>query len=242
MLKLVFMSTNLVAVNMKKVSMELTRINKHLKIKYGLVIQGDANSIPIISSFENNGNEYLTITPYPFITIDISNRKEKDWNPNQSFNISGMTKFLFTKRLREISIEFRKEKNLFFEQEGKLYVNRDLAIAHKKLVPVGKGKTCLFIPVVVDDEETHDQYEGISMMINTPDNYSNITFEEFEFLIDFIERTDLSVLTMQFMNTTLLLNLQKALKCDTKELEKGIMLVAQRLYKIEQEHVKKLEE
>ena len=30
--------------------------------------------------------------------------------------------------------------------------------------------------------------------------------------------------TMQFINTTLLLNLQKALKCDTKELEKGIRI------------------
>ena len=115
-----------------------------------------------MSSFENNGNEYLTITPYPFITIDISNKKEKEWNPNQSFNISGMTKFLFTKRLREIAVEFKKERSLFFEREGKLYVNKGLAMKHRKLVPVGKGKTCLFIPVVVDDEETNDQYEGIA--------------------------------------------------------------------------------
>ena len=71
-------------------------------------------------------------------------------------------------------------------------------------------------------------------MINSADNYSNITFEEFEFLIDFIERTDLSALTMQFLNTSMLLNLQKSLKTDTKELEKGIMLVAQRLHKMEQ--------
>lgn len=223
---------------MRKVSMELCRVTKHLKLKFGLVINGnDPNAIPIISSFEREGNEYITVIPYPFITIDISNKKEKEWNPNQSFNISGMTKFLFTKRLREIKKEFEEEEKLFYEQEGKLYVNQQLAQQHRKLVPVGKGKTCLFIPVVVDDEDSGDQFEGISMMINTPDNYSNITFEEFEFLIDFIERTDLSQLTLQFLNIVYMQGIQKNLNVSRDELRKGIMLVAQRLYKIEQEAV-----
>ena len=110
---------------MQKVSMELCRITKHLKLKFGLVIKGDdEKSVPIISSFETNGNEYLTVTPYPFITVDISNKKEKEWSPNQSFNISGMSKFLFTKRLREIISEFKKEQKHFYEKEGKLYVNK----------------------------------------------------------------------------------------------------------------------
>lgn len=225
---------------MKKVSMELCRVTKHLKLKFGLVIKGnDPNSIPIVSNFEKDGNSYVTVIPYPFITVDISNKKEKEWNPNQSFNISGMTKFLFTKRLREIKNEFKEEKKLFYERDGSLYVDKSLAMKHKKLVPVGKGKTCLFIPVVVEDEDTGDQYEGISMMINTPDNYSNITFEEFEFLIDFIERTDLAALTMQFINMEFLMGLQKSMHIETDDLKKGIMLVARRLHKIEEEHVTK---
>lgn len=228
---------------MYKASMDLCQVTKHLKLKFGIILKGDTpNEFPIVSTFEKDGNQYLTIKPYPFITVDISNKKDRPWTPNQSFTISGMSKYLFTKRLREIRLDLMNDKELFFTRDGKLYVNQELAKKHAKPVPVGKGKTCLFIPIVVEDESSGDQYEGVSMMINSPENYSNFTFEEMEFLIDYLERLDLDSLTINFLNFVLQKHGQATLVKNLKEVYKGVMYGVQKINQFEKKEGKENDE
>ena len=61
-------------------------------------------------------------------------------------------------------------------------------------------KTCLFMPAVIEDEETKEQFEGVVLMINSPDNYCYLTFEELEYLCDTLERLDFDTLTLQLIN------------------------------------------
>ena len=219
---------------MYKASMELCQVTKYLKLKFGIILKGDVpNTIPMVSTFEKDGNQYLSIKPHPFITVDISNTKERPWTSNQSFTISGMSKYLFTKRLREIRMELLQDKELFFTRNGKLYVNQELAKKHAKPVPVGKGKTCLFIPIVVEDEVTGDEFEGISMMINSPENYSNFTFEEMEFLIDYLERLDLDILTLNLLTFVMQKHGQTAMANTLKELQKTTMFGIHKLNELE---------
>lgn len=192
---------------MQKINMELTRITKKIKLRFSLIIEGDnPKENPIMSSFNKDGNRYLTVNPYPYITVDISDKKERPWSPNQSFTLSGLTKFIFVKRLKELRYSIIKEKDLFFTYNGKLCLNKELVEKRKdtltKLIKVGQNKVCLFMPVVVNDED--DQYEGVSMMINTPDNYANLTFEELEFFIDYLEKLDLENLAINFLNLVVL--------------------------------------
>lgn len=187
---------------MYKGSMELTRINKNIKLNFGIVLRGDGNSnTKLMSTFDKDSNRYFKITPYPFLTVDIS-RKDKQWSPNDSVVLSGMNKFLFQKALKTIHRKMIQSKDLFYYMNGELKVNKDLS--KNCVTTVGlKGKTCQFIPLVVVDEENEQDgpYEGIVMMINTQSNYATMTFEELEYFIDYLERLDMNTLTLTFINT-----------------------------------------
>lgn len=189
---------------MYKASIDLCRINKDLKIKFCLVIRGDGTkTTQLLSEFDIGGNHYLNINPYPYIVLDISNKKEKGWNPNQSCMLSGFGKYIFTKRLREFRKSLIMEQGLYFKHNGRLWINTEKANQLKRVIPVGKGKACQFVPILIEEEEG-DQYEGICMMINSPDYFVNLTFEELEYLITYVERLDLENLSMSMLNTTLL--------------------------------------
>ena len=55
---------------MYKASIELARINKSLKLKFGLIIESESekkNYQKIVSKFNYAGNDYLRINPKPFV-------------------------------------------------------------------------------------------------------------------------------------------------------------------------------
>lgn len=219
---------------MQKINMDLTRVTKKIKLKFSLIIEGDnPKDNAIMSSFTKDGNKYLTVNPYPYITVDISDRKERPWTSNQSFTLSGLTKFIFIKRLKELRYALMREKDLFFKHNDKLCLNKELVEKRRdiftKLIKVGQNKVCLFMPVVVNDED--DQYEGVSMMINTPENFANLTFEELEFFIDYLERIDLENMTLNFLNLVVLKSGQKATTRDLKNVYKGVQYTVHEINK-----------
>lgn len=195
---------------MYKASIDLGRINKYLKMKFSIVIKSD-NFMPLISKFNISGNDYLKISPIPIITLEIKSNvdKHEEWNPNKSISLSRITKFIFCKRLSEIIESFKKEKDLFYYEGDTLKVNKDLATQIKEMVKVGT-KICAFQPIVVEDEESGDLYEGVVLMINSADNYCYLTFEEMEYLVDYINTIDLDNLSLQMINTVTICNKMKS--------------------------------
>lgn len=196
--------------------MDLGNVNKFLKIKFSLVIQSE-NFMPLINKFNIGGNDYLKISPIPLITLEIRSNSDKkeEWNPNRSICLSKITKFIFCNRLKEIIDEFKKEKALFFYQGDNLKVNKELSLKlrSKGMVRVGT-KVCAFQPVVVNDEESKEQFEGVVLMINSADNYCFLTFEEMEYLTSYLNNIDVDSLSLQLINTTFLCN-----KIESKQLE-----------------------
>ena len=77
---------------MYRATIEITKINSMMKIKFGIIISSDEDkkylgnqSNKLISKFNYNGNDYLRINPHPFIVIDISSMsKNEGWNANMS--------------------------------------------------------------------------------------------------------------------------------------------------------------
>ena len=53
---------------------------------------------------------------------------------------------------------------------------------------------------IVKGKETKEQFEGVVLMINSPDNYCYLTFEELEYLCDTLERLDFDTLALQLIN------------------------------------------
>ena len=202
---------------MFKTTMDLGNVNKYLKLKFSLVIQSE-NFMPLLNKFNIGGNDYLKISPIPLITIEIKNNTERkeDWNPNRSICLSKVSKFIFCNRLKEIIEDFKKEKELFFYEGDSLRVNKNLSmkLREKGMVRVGT-KVCVFQPVVVEDEESKEQFEGVVFMINSAENYCFLTFEEMEYLASYLNRLDIDSLSLQCINTTMLCR-----KMDTKKIER----------------------
>ena len=197
---------------MYKASLELGKINKYLKMKFSIVIKSE-NFMPLINKFNIAGNDYLKVSPIPIVTLEIKSNvdKHEEWNPNRSISLSRMTKFIFCKRLSEIIDNFREINDLFYYEGETLKVNKELAFKVKEIVKVGT-KICMFQPIVVVDEESGDLYEGVVFMINSADNYCYITFEEMEYLKDYLAKLDLESLTLQMINTVVACNHMKTEK------------------------------
>ena len=196
---------------MYKTTLDLGRVNKYLKLKFSLVIKGE-KYLPLLNKFEMNGNDYLKISPIAMVTLEIKSNadKKEQWNPNRSLCFSKVTMFLFCKRLKEIIHKFKSIKELFYyEGDNQLKVDKNLARDVMEYVLVG-SKTCKFLPVVIEDEETNEQFEGVALLINSPENYCFITFEEMEYLAYYLSKLDLDNLSLQVINTTVMCtNLEK---------------------------------
>lgn len=210
---------------MYKVSMDLGRVTKYLKLKFSIAIESN-QFMPLISKFNIDGNDYLKISPIPMVSLEIKSNVDRNekWNPNRTITLTKMSKFIFCKRLDEIIEAFRKEKNLFYYQENELKLNKELSKKVREYVRIGT-KVCGFQPVVVPDEETQDLFEGAVLMINSPDNYCFLTFEELEYLSNYLSNLDMDSLSLQLINTSFYCKdmeskkLQKEKKIEVQEIE-----------------------
>lgn len=186
---------------MYKVNLELGKINKYMKMKFGVVIKSEQQHMQLMNKFSISGNTYFKVNPYPTVTIEISSNVDRNeaWNTNRSITLNKMSRFQFIKRLKTIIHSFTEIKSLFYYQDGKLCIEKSIAENIRDMVKVSQ-KTCLFMPAVIEDEETKEQFEGVVLMINSPDNYCYLTFEELEYLCDTLERLDFDTLALQLIN------------------------------------------
>ena len=186
---------------MYKVNLELGKINKYMKLKFGIVVKSEQQHMQLMNKFSISGNTYFKVNPYPTVTIEISSNVDKNeaWNTNRSITLNKMSRFQFVKRLKTIISSFTEIKNLFYYQNGRLCIDKSIAGSIRDMVKVSQ-KTCLFMPSVIEDEETKDQFEGVVFMINSPENYCYLTFEELEYLCDTLDRLDFDTLTLQLIN------------------------------------------
>lgn len=209
---------------MYKATLDLGRVNKYLKLKFSLVIKGE-KYLPLLNKFEMNGNDYLKISPIPMVTLEIKSNadRKEEWNPNRSLCFSKVTMFLFCKRLKEIIHSFKAIKELFYYEGDRLTVDKNLAHKVVEQAKVG-SKTCMFLPIVIEDEDTHDLFEGVVLLINSADNYCMMTFEEMEYLAEYLSKIDLDSLSLELINTVVMTHgmAKKKLEIPKKPIEEKV--------------------
>lgn len=209
---------------MQKVSMELFRVHKYFKVKFCIFVNDDTTGNDFnqsVRKFNYGGNDYLTITPFPFITIDITTKddKKEEWNSNRTFNMNRRDLFNMCCKLRSMLQTMTTVKELFaYDYNGNLYVNENLAMKYKEVF-VSSNKTILMQHCVVNEtEQEHENfYEGMFLSINSMDYFSFLTFEEMRFLLHELERIDMSSLSMQLINTYYLMK-----EMESKQIEKKL--------------------
>ena len=193
---------------MYKASIEIGRVNKMMKIKFGLIIRSDDESKfkanKIVSKFDYGGNDYLRINPSPYIILDISSymNKNEGWSTNQSVTLNRYYLFRFLQGLRKLITDFQNRKNLFYYQNNELVVNNMIADDATISIPTAGSKTIMMKPCVVPDEEssTGRVYEGCIFYINNMENFAYLTYTEMEYLYFELTKIDMSALSLQLIS------------------------------------------
>lgn len=204
---------------MEKVTVELFRVHKSFKVRFAIIVKDDdpKNYLKLIKKSNFEGNQYLTITPFPFITLDITSKMDKneEWNSNRTASMNRRDLFLFLKKLKRFIANFTIKDLFFFDKNNKLMVNESIASSIKETVLMS-NKVVVFQPCVVESEETHNTYEGCFMFINSMDYFTYITYTELEYLYYELSRIDFSSLTLQVINSYYLLEDVEAKKVAKK--------------------------
>lgn len=208
---------------MYKATIEIGRVNKMMKIRFGLIIRPDEVSKfkanPIVSKFNFSGNDYLRINPSPYIILDISSFMDKgeSWSSNRTVTLNRYYLFRFLQGLKRLIMNFQNYKNLFYYQNNELMVNNTVADSIMISIPTASSKTILMKPCVVPDEESslNRVYEGCVFYINNMENFAYLTYTEMEYLYYELSKIDMSALSMQLISIVKQFENQKTEKLES---------------------------
>ena len=190
---------------MYKASIELVRINKMMRIKFGLIMEGDVRNQfqQLISRFNYSGNDYFRINPKPFVTIDISSKLDKgeEWTSNRMVTLNRMSLFFLIKSIERLAENFVKVKNLYYMDNGKLILNRESASNVTETIRCN-NKTVRIQPCVVpsDNNDDSDVYEGCAFFINRVENFAYLTYQELTYLLYELKKIDMSSLSLHLIS------------------------------------------
>ena len=194
---------------MKKISVELSRVSKGMRLKFNLIL--DSPESPnqrkdsgLTSVYEIDGNQYIKLNPHPYLTIDISDSfgKKDGWNYNHSVNINWLAKMKL-ERVLLFSLQNMKIKNLFYYgTDNRLYVNHNVSKPLEERMKFVLGnKYCEMKYAVIKDETNIDiEYEGIIFLINSAENFCYLTVDELSLLYYILTNTNLNTIALQVMS------------------------------------------
>ena len=204
---------------MYKITIELFKVHKYFKVKFGLIYNKDPDpkekNLKTINKFSYLGNDYLKFNPFPFITVDITSvmdKGETEYNPNRSFNMNRRELFIFRSRLKRLYENFVKVPDLFYYEGDMLKVNPNKSNALREMVICNNKQILMQACVVYDDK--NEPYEGILLCVNTMDNFTYLTYGDIEYFLYELTRIDMTALAMDALNSVLLTENLESTKLD----------------------------
>jgi hypothetical protein len=190
-----------------KGSIFLFKVHDSFKVTFNLIISGNEDkkntNLRLINKFSIDGNDYIKITPYPYLMVDISARgdKKEGWSTNSTFRMNRQELFKVIQRVKRIYSKFTTVKDLFYyDQEQKLTVSPKLAAQHQEIFECGE-KTIKLQACVVERGDIAQTYEGVFLIINKPEYFSYLTYEELGYFLYELTRIDMTSLSIQLINT-----------------------------------------
>ena len=206
-------------------SMQLFMIHGSFKVNFKVVVVDNSEQhkdFPVINKFNYLLNDYLNITPYPYIEIDIRNREDKK-NGGNAFKKMSMGRrdtFSFLVKLTQLERNLTSDNGLFFyNAEGELVVNSDKA-TEMTIIHENNSNHIEFRPIVVPSKDSNKVYEGVLVSFGRNwDNYTYLTTSEVQYLLYELKRLDFSSLTLQLINTYLLTKEMETKKIEAKKKE-----------------------
>lgn len=200
---------------MYRITYELGKMNDSLSLTVAVIYRDDLGKLKV-SKTEWSGNQYLTFKIYPYYILRFihPDEHEEKYNRNRTQTINRFDSFHFIMQGKELLKKFKETEDLFSYLDNQLVVNKQRAKEISTIVNLKDGRKLLLQPIVVPDKETRSEFEGIAIFSNSLDTYSLLTYDEFQFLLYTMEKTDLDNLAMQMINYA------ELTKNDTEEVRK----------------------
>ena len=148
---------------MFKSTLILAQINPTFTVKFSVIIENDnqdkfVTSIPV-NKFKYGDNDFLKITPKPYIEFDISNKRKKDevYSTNNLFKFTPKELLIYVRLLGAFIKSFKDNKDLYYyDNEKNLYINQTIA-SKLVLTMYASGKSLQMVPVLVPGEKEYEQ-------------------------------------------------------------------------------------
>lgn len=186
---------------MYKLSCDLCYVTRFLRLKVSVIYKDKLNKEKV-SKFNVNGNDYLTIKSYPYLSFEISNDEERKetWCYQKSISLDRFGMFNFVDRSRHVVEAFTKEKGMFYyDTTKKLHVNKELANKNSITIPLSFSRVIWISPIVVRDKDSNQELEGVVMCFDSTANYVTLSYDEFRFLVYYVEHIDLESISLQLI-------------------------------------------
>ena len=189
---------------MRKISLDITKVSTK-NVKFNLILESEEDvkwKSKLIGRFSYNGNDYIKITPRPYITLDISPSygKEEEWNRNHNVNLTRNGLFKFVNAMKEMIHAYKAEKDLYYyDSNNNLVMNKRLSDSIMTRLVIS-NKVIICQPSVIIDKVDGQQYEGMLLIINSIDNFCEFTYEEMEYLYYILMKVDFDTLTLQLIS------------------------------------------
>lgn len=181
---------------MYKLSYELGYIGKYLRVRCAVIYRDNLEKEKV-SKFTFNGNEFMRISIHPYIQLDIQQPYEK--NAKASVSIDRFSLFRFIQRSKDLLEGFKRRDLYTYNEENKLFINKAIANEISMTIPLSFNKTIWLAPTIVRDTDTQVESEGVALCINVTANYVLLTYEEFFYLISYLEHLDIEGIALQLI-------------------------------------------
>jgi len=134
---------------MVKATIDLFRVHKSCKVSFGIILKNDITgnntaygNQQVVSKFIIKTNEYLKISPHPFINIDISNyldKREDKYNINLNFTLNRRDLYLFMNVLKDINkiMDEKVSELYYYDDKEDLQINKEKAEEYKRGLKCG---------------------------------------------------------------------------------------------------------
>ena len=186
---------------MEKVNIELPQINKNLRWIVSVTLTGDHlqknNGIEenLCSKFEFKGSLYTKICPRYALNIKKKTPKQETFNFENNLFIPSSFIQSFIRALDDVINGFNMRDLYYYDNTGKLIVNKELSKRNEIKFPVLKSEARFLYTVVEEDASNEvsrgNEYEGVAFIVNDYVNFVYITYDELRNMRDILRSTDM---------------------------------------------------
>lgn len=192
-----------------KISRELLNLGRKLVIKMNVQLIGENNSYFLnqYGRADGSSTKSISLTPNAFITFEY---KDGTWSKDKSILINELNLVKVVKGFRNMHKNIYNGGIFAQDKNGKVIIYGDRSRECTEAIRIGVQHMLLVPTVIIDDSGI--TYEGVTLYLNTMENFIELPIDWFEGMIRVLEKIDM------FQYSQLLLNFYMSFTKSTEQL------------------------